>query len=243
MEKKLISRLDEKNYVVVGGTSGIGAKVVELLAGKYKVTVLSRNVNQNQGNNNVYSLNCDVTQKPSIETQLPEAISGLVYCPGTINLKPFSQLKDSDFLEDFNINLLGAVRIIRACLSRLKNTETSSVVLFSTVAVQTGMPYHSSVASAKGAVEGLTRSLAAELAPGIRVNCIAPSLTDTPLANRLISSEQKKKIVETRHPLKRYGKPEDIANLVDYLLSDKSSWITGQIIAVDGGISSLNLLK
>ncbi|MDZ7358758.1 MAG: SDR family oxidoreductase, partial [candidate division KSB1 bacterium] len=172
----------------------------------------------------------------------PELLDGVVYCPGTINLRPFRQLKEEDFLTDFKINALGAVKTIQGTLNRMKKVEqTASIVLFSTVAVQTGMSYHASIASAKGAVEGLTRSLAAELAPKIRVNCIAPSLTDTPLAARLLGSEEKQQAAAERHPLKRFGQPEDIANLACFLLSDESSWITGQVLHVDGGMSSVRL--
>ena len=166
----------------------------------------------------------------------------MLYCPGSINLKPFKSLKEQDYLNDFNINALGAVKIINNYLPNLKKAETSSLVFFSTVAVQTGMPYHASVAMAKGAVEGLTRSLAAEFAPNIRVNAIAPSLTDTPMASRLLSSDEKKEASAKRHPLNSIGNPEEIAKAASYLLSDDSGWITGQVIHIDGGISSLRLL-
>ena len=157
-------------------------------------------------------------------------------------MRPFRQLKPEDFAADFDINLLAAVKTIQSCLPKLKNTNnTASIVLFSTVAVQTGMAYHASIASSKGAVEGLTRSLAAELAPKIRVNCIAPSLTDTPMAARLLSSDHKREANAERHPLKRFGQPEDIANLAIFLIENHSDWITGQILHVDGGMSSIKL--
>lgn len=164
-----------------------------------------------------------------------------MYCPGTINLKSFSRIGPEEFIADYRLQLVGAVKVIQACLPKLKNAASSSVVLFSTVAVQTGFPFHSLVASSKGAVEGFTKALAAEFAPKIRVNCIAPSITDTPLAKNLLSSEEKKEASAQRHPLKRIGKPEDLAVLAEFLLSEKSSWITGQVLHIDGGISSLKV--
>jgi len=171
--------------------------------------------------------------------QIEEAVDGIVYCPGTINLKPLKSLKIEDFQNDFDVNLLGAVKVINRYLNNLKSVEKSSIVLFSTVAVQTGMQYHASIASAKGAVEGLTRSLAAEFAPHIRVNCIAPSITNTPLAEKLLNNDAKLKASEDRHPLKRIGNAKEIAEIIEFLLSDKSGFMTGQIIKVDGGISSI----
>ena len=157
---------------------------------------------------------------------------------------PFQRLRIEDFLEDLQINFLGAVKTIQACLTRLKKSKTgASVVLFSTVAVNTGMPFHASVAGAKAAVEGLTRSLAAEFAPRIRFNAIAPSLTDTPLAQNLLSSEEKRQASADLHPLKRIGIPREIADLAVHLMSDASAWLTGQIIHADGGMSSLRTFR
>lgn len=175
---------------------------------------------------------------PKIERPL----SGLVYFPGTINLKPFKSLTDDDYLHDWEINFFGAVRSIRDYLPNLSQSKTGSIVLISTVAVQQGMAYHSSIAAAKGAVEGLTRALSAELSPKIRVNAVAPSLTDTPLANHLLNNQKKIDHASQRHPLQRVGKPNDIAEAIFFLLSEKSSWITGQVIHVDGGLSSIKLL-
>ncbi len=227
---------DTKNYLIIGGNSGIGLALANRLAERNNsVIIASRNVIATEGK----SFNYNAMTDDLTISDLPEQLHGLVYCPGTINLKPFHRLSDQDFIDDFQLNVMGAIRTIRSVLPILKNTQPSSILLFSTVAVQQGMAFHSSVAASKGAVEGLTRSLAAELAPRIRVNCIAPSLTNTPLASKLLSTDEKKKTAADRHPLKRTGEPEDIAALAEFLLSTEASWITGQVIAVDGGISSV----
>jgi 3-oxoacyl-[acyl-carrier protein] reductase len=178
------------------------------------------------------------------ENDLPEiegAIDGLVYCPGTINLKPFRSLKRQDFMQDLEVNVLGAIKCIQKYAPNLQLSGKGSIVLFSTVAVQTGMPYHSSVAVSKGAIEGLTKSLAAEFAPKVRVNCVAPSLTDTAMAEKFINTPEKLESSNQRHPLKRIGSPEDIAHAADFLLSANSSWISGQILHVDGGMGALKV--
>jgi 3-oxoacyl-[acyl-carrier protein] reductase len=168
-------------------------------------------------------------------------IDGLVYFPGTISLKPFRGLTEADFLTDYRMNCLGAVAIIQQYLASLKQAGNASVVMFSSVAAQRGMPYHASIAMAKAAIEGLTRSLAAEFAPAIRVNCIAPSLTDTPLAARLLNTPDKVDAARKRNPMKMVGDPATLANTVTYLLSDASAWTTGQVLAVDGGMAALSL--
>ncbi len=227
-----------KNIVVVGGTKGIGKNVVNLLD-KSNVFVIARTKNELPDTANANFIATDVTQ-PTIDlAMLPEVIDGFVYCPGSINLKPFHRLTQQDFLNDWNINFMGAVRILQQLLSNLKKANAPSIVLFSTVAVAVGMPFHASIAAAKGAVEGLTKSLAAELAPKIRVNCIAPSLTETPLAEKLVNTPEKIEGGAKRHPLQRIGKANDIAEMACFLLSDKASWITGQIMHVDGGMSTL----
>jgi 3-oxoacyl-[acyl-carrier protein] reductase len=232
-----------KKYLIIGGSSSIGLALTNQLAAEAnKVIVFSRNQNQLHISNNIEFHSYDVLDENSELTTLDNELTGLAYCPGSINLKPFKSLKEQDYLNDFKINALGAVKAINKYFPNLKKSDKSLIVLFSTVAVQTGMPYHASVAMVKGAVEGLTRSLAAEFAPQIRVNAIAPSLTDTPMASRLLSSDEKREASAKRHPLNSFGKPEEIAKAAAYLLSDDSGWITGQIIHIDGGISSLRLI-
>ena len=237
--------MDQKNIFIVGGSSGIGLKLVKVLSDNHHEIYVGSRTQETLGDiAGVHHLALDVRADALDLEALPEVVHGLVYCPGTIVLKPFQRLTTDDFLEDFNVNLLGAVKVIQGCLRRLKKSPTgASIVLFSTVAVKTGMAFHASVASAKAAVEGLTRSLAAEFAPRIRVNAIAPSLTDTPLAQNLLSSEEKRQASAERHPLKRIGTTQDIAQLAVHLLSDTGAWITGQIIHVDGGMSSLRVFR
>ncbi len=229
-----------KNIVVVGGTKGIGKQLVEALAG-YNRYIIARSQDDLTVNEQTIFLPGDVTA-PNIDISgLPEVIDGVVYCPGSINLKPFHRLTEADFLNDWQVNFMGAVKIIQQLLPALKKAETPSIVLFSTVAVQTGMPFHASIAAAKGAVEGLTRSLAAELSPKIRVNCIAPSLVQTSLAEKLTNTPEKIEAGGKRHALQRIGQPNDIAAMAEFLLSDKAAWITGQVLHIDGGMSTLKV--
>lgn len=224
-----------KNYVIIGGSSGVGLATANLLAEKENQVYASFNTKVIESSIIKY-FHLDVNQENWDTTMLPEQIDGLVYCPGKINLKPFARIKTEDFLLDYQVQVIGAIKIIQALLPKLKKAPLSSIVLFSTVAVQTGFPFHSIVACSKGAIEGLTRALAAELAPTIRVNCIAPSITDTPLAGTILNSNEKKEANANRHPLKKIGSPNDIAEAVEFLLSEKSSWITAQILHIDGGI-------
>lgn len=229
-----------KNYLLVGASSGIGLELARRLSSEEtQVYVLSRTGEMLEDLPRVEHLVWDAVDKAEGLPELNTPLHGVAYLPGTITLKPFKMLREEDFVADFKVNFLGAVKILQRYLPNLKDADASSIVLMSTVAVQTGMPYHASIASAKGAVEGLVRSLAAELAPKIRVNGVAPSLTDTPLAKHLVNTSAKLDMARKRHPLDSIGTPEDVANMVHYLLSNQSRWMTGQIVAVDGGMSSL----
>lgn len=230
------------NYLIIGASSGIGEQIAKQMAdsdNKVYATYCKKKVVSNHPLIEYHYLDV-LDEKISLDF-LPETIDGLAYCPGSINLRPFERLKPVDFLNDFNLQVIGAIKVIQAALPKLKKGENGSVVLFSTVAVQTGLSFHSQVSASKGAIEGLTKALAAEYAPKIRFNCIAPSLTDTPLAASLLNSEQKAEANAQRHPMKRIGKTEDIANMAEFLLSAKSGWITGQIMHVDGGMSTLKV--
>lgn len=225
--------MEGKNVVIIGGNSGIGKATAELLqAAGATVFLYSKSGN----GTTPLDTSVDFGEMPN----LPEVIDGVVYAPGTINLKPFHRISIEDFKKEMEVNFFGAVRVLQACLKSLKKSSSPSVVLYSTVAVQTGMGFHAGIASAKGAIEGLTRSLAAEWAPSkIRVNAIAPSLTETPLASALLSTPEKKEASDKRHPLGRVGSASDIAASTLFLLSPQSSWMTGQILHVDGGMSTL----
>ncbi|PWS28305.1 oxidoreductase [Pedobacter yonginense] len=234
-------KLAGKNILVVGGSSGIGLSVIKMLhEEKVNIYAISRTAAE-EWPIDVQFLKGNVTENiEGIEMFLPEKIHGLVYSVGSINLKPFGRLTDEDFLMDFNLNVLGAARIIRQAMRPLKNAAGSSIVMISTVAAKVGMPYHASVAAAKGAVEGMAITLAAELAfQNIRVNVVAPSLTDTPLASQLLNTPEKREASAKRHPLGKIGMPDDIGQLITFLLSENSSWMTGQIIGIDGGMGAL----
>lgn len=229
-----------QNIVVVGGTKGIGRQIVGLLP-DYNVFVIAREAGDVTTFKNVHFITADITQSNINLTQLPEIIDGIVYCPGSINLKPFHRLTLEEFQNDWEINFMGAVKILQLLYPNLKKAANPSVILFSTVAATTGMPFHASIAAAKGAVEGLTRSLAAEWAPKIRVNCIAPSLTQTDLAEKLLNTPEKLEGGGKRHPMQRIGQPTDLAEMACFLLSHKAAWITGQVMRVDGGLSTLKV--
>ena len=229
-----------KTYLLIGGSYGIGSDIIDQLPAGSEIIVASR-TREGLVSKPVKHIPFNVLEDTLPLDQLPLKIDGFAYCPGSINLRPFRGLKAEAFTNDFEINVMGAVRCLQSIQPLLAASEQASVVLFSTVAVQTGMPFHASVAASKGALEGLARSLAAEWAPKVRVNVIAPSITDTPLANRFLNNDAKKEKASLRHPLKRIGTTEDVAQLATFLLTDKSSWMTGQVLGLDGGMSSLNI--
>lgn len=227
-------------YLIIGGSSGIGLQLAIQLSQSGNEVIATFNKNRPTVEYpHIRFEHLNVLEDDLSINSLPDELAGLAYCPGSINLRPFERIKPADFESDYKLQVTGAIKVIQLVLPRLKNSEEASIVLFSTLAVQTGLPFHSLVSASKGALEGLTKALAAEYAPKIRVNCIAPSLTDTPLAASLLNSEQKREANALRHPLKRFGKTEDIANMAEFLLSQKASWITGQVLHVDGGLSSL----
>ncbi|PJJ59672.1 SDR family NAD(P)-dependent oxidoreductase [Hymenobacter chitinivorans] len=233
----------EKNILLVGASSGIGLATAHLLHSlEAKLFTISRHLSPELAALNTTHLEADATQPLPAEllAQLPETLHGVVYCPGSIKLRPFERIPLDDFRADFELNVLGAVQILQATMKKLKKAEGASVVLFSTVAATTGMSFHTSIATAKAAVEGLTRALAAEYAASnVRVNAIAPSLTNTPLAAPLLNSPEKLEAGAKRHPLQRIGQPEDLAYMASFLLSDHSGFITGQVMPVDGGMGRL----
>ena len=230
-----------KTYLLAGASSAISLSTCQLLqSAGHQVIGLSTK----SPGGHAYDQYFQVAEYS--KNQLPELsqpIDGLVYFPGTINLKPMHRITEEEYLMEFKINALGAVSVIQHYLQNLKNAPpTPSIVLISTVAVAQGMNFHTSISMAKGAVEGLTLALAAELAPTIRVNAVAPSLTASPLSEKLINTPEKLEASSKRHPLRRIGQPEDIAHAIFFLLGEQSSWVTGQILPVDGGMSSLRML-
>ncbi len=229
----------KRTYLVVGHSSGIGRALTErALADGHAVYGVSRRASGIVAPA-LTERQADILEVDLASLDLPQVLDGVAYCPGSLNLKSFRALKEKDFLDDFRISALGAVRVLQATANALKAGQQPGVVLFSTVAVGQGMPFHASIAMAKGAVEGLTRSLAAEWAPAIRVNAVAPSLTDTPLAARLLSNEERTQSSRERHPLRQIGQPDDVAAAALFLLGDQSGWITGQVWGVDGGLSAV----
>ena len=227
-----------KNILLIGGSYGIGASLAKILADDNQVVVASRTKPENVIDKVNY-ITFDALEDEINLDLLPETIDGFVYFPGSINLRPFKGLSLESFKQDFEINVLSLIRVLKAILPKLNASNSPSVVFLSTVAVTQGMPFHTSVATAKAALEGLAKSLAAEYAPKMRVNVIAPSIVDTPLANRFLNNETKIQKSAEKHPLNRVGNKDDIAEMISFLLSDKSSWMTGQILSVDGGLSTL----
>ncbi len=229
-----------KNVLVIGASKGIGKATVEqlLVKGDYKVFGTFAKTSENLNHDISYHF-LDVLSETIDLNYLPEILDAVVYCPGAIQLKPFARIKPEEFISDYQLQVIGAIKIIQSVLPKLKASGNASIVLFSTVAVQMGFNFHSLVSASKGAIEGLTKSLAAELAPNIRVNCIAPSITNTPLAAVLLNTPEKIEANAQRHPLKKIGEPSDIANMVEFLVSDQSAWMTGQILHIDGGMSAI----
>ena len=229
-----------KNILIIGGSYGIGAAIAKELNLQANLFIASR-THEGLDQLNAKHLPFDALTDILDTSELPDSIDGLVYCPGSINLRPFKGLTLDSFEADMNINFFAMVRIVQKLLPQLLASSQSSIVLFSSVAAGIGMPFHTSVAASKAAVEGFAKALAAEFAPKIRVNVIAPSLTNTPLAQKFLNNESKQEKSALRHPLKRFGEPNDIANMAVYLLSEKAAWISGQVMHVDGGLSTLNV--
>lgn len=226
-----------KHILIIGGSKGIGASIINTLIDSHRITNFSRTA-PNLSHSNLTHYNLDV-----VKDSLPEieSLDGLVYCPGSINLKPFNRLSIQDFKNDFEINVLGAVKTIQHYLSALKQGKNPSIVLFSSVASKLGMPFHASIASAKSSIEGLVKSLGAEFAPFIRINAVAPTITDTTLAKNILRNEKMREKMLERHPLKKYLNPDDVANMVIFLLSEKSNSMSGQVFELDCGLVSLKI--
>ena len=227
-----------RNIVIIGGSKGIGNAIL----------TSQLNLNNNFFNisrtapeithPNLTHYNCDVLKDEFPDIEL---VDTLIYCPGSINLKPISTLTIDDFRTDFEINVIGAVKAIKKYLKPLKNGNNPNILLFSTVATKLGMPYHASIAASKSAIDGLTKSLGAELAPTIRINAIAPTVTDTDLASKILRNDTMKEVISEKHPLKRYLNTNDVAALADFLISQKSSAISGQIFNLDCGIVTFKI--
>ena len=227
-----------KNILVVGGSKGIGREIVNSQLEKGNNCYNFSRTESGINNQNFIEEKIDILSDdlPNIEN-----IDSIIYCPGSINLKPILQLKEEDFINDFNINVIGAIKTVKAYLNNLKKGNDPSLLFFSTVAVGQGMPFHSSVSVAKAGIEGLTKSLAAELAPTIRVNCIAPTITRTDMAQRILRNEKIEENIANKHPLKKICEAKDISDMADFLISPNAKNITGQIMHVDGGMSTLKI--
>ncbi len=226
-----------RNIVIIGGSRGIGNAIITKLVNDHKIINISRS------SPDLTHVNLTHYKSDVLVDTLPNVteVDSIVYCPGSINLKPISRLKLDDFRDDFEINVIGAVKVIQHFLPKLKQGNTPSIVLFSTVAAKLGMPFHASVAASKSAVEGLVKSLGAEFAPTIRVNAIAPTVTNTELASKLLRNEKMIENITQRHPLKKYLNPEEVADMAEFLLSNKSASISGQIFEMDCGIVSFKI--
>lgn len=226
-----------KTVIIVGGSKGIGKAIVQTLLPSHHIINISRTA-PDFTHQHLTHHSCDV-----LTEDLPpvEYADGLVYCLGSINLKPINRLTLDDFRKDFEINVLGAVKCIQQYLNPLKKSHDPSILLFSTVAVTLGMPFHSSVAASKAAVEGLVKSIGAEMAATLRINAIAPTITDTDLASKLLRNEAMIENMKDRHPLKKFLIPDNVADMAEFLLSEKASTITGQVFKLDCGIVSFKI--
>lgn len=234
--------MESKNYFIVGASSGIGLEIAKTLHEEghqvFGTYFTKEHADLPTG---IHYKQLDVRSESLDFAFLPDSLDGIVYCPGAISLKPFARISPAQFKDDFDLQVLGAIKCIQGNVARLKAGVAPSILLFSSIAASQGLNFHTQVSVSKAALEGLTKSLAAELAPSIRVNCIAPSLTDTPLAQNLLNSDQKKEANGLRHPMKRVGTVADMASYAAFLLSEKASWVTGQIIGIDGGLSTLRI--
>ena len=226
-----------KNILIIGGSKGIGSAILMQQLEQNKVYNISRNA-PDLTHPNLVHYPIDV-----LKDNLPdlEAIDTLIYCPGSINLKPIGSLSIEDFRNDFEINVIGAVKTIQKYLPVLKKGTNPSIVLFSTVAAKLGMPFHASIATAKAGVEGLVKSLGAELASVVRINAIAPTITETTLAAGILRNDRMKENMVERHPMKGYLKPDEVAEMANFLISEKAKSISGQVFEMDYGIVSFKI--
>jgi 3-oxoacyl-[acyl-carrier protein] reductase len=227
-----------KNIVIIGGSKGIGFEILkQQLANNNQVFNISRNAPEiSNPNLKHFEINVLTDILPEIEN-----IDTLIYCPGSINLKPIGSLSIDDFRNDFEINVIGAVKAIQKYLPVLKKGNNPSIVLFSTVAVKLGMPFHASIATAKAGIEGLVKSLGAELASVVRVNAIAPTITETTLAANILRNDRMKENMVERHPMKNYLKPDEVANMANFLISENAKSISGQIFEMDYGLVTFKI--